>query len=171
MFRPQELTRAVWRGNGDWGKPLYFLPAHPAFPVPPSAARAVNHGRPASLSSAFSPSLSNCRSQPPKGGAAGAPCFGVEVGCRGGRVVAHGPPPGGGFFDCLTAAQHSPSEGGLWICFLLPELSSFQFPTCWEVKPGTAPQLCQLPAALPSSRPSPGWPFSALLLDPLFAGP
>lgn len=34
----------------------YFLPAHPAFPVPPRTAGAVNHSRPASQPMALSPS-------------------------------------------------------------------------------------------------------------------
>lgn len=70
----------------------YFLPAHPAFPVPPRTAGAVNHSRPASQPMALSPSP-QVACQPPAFGPQGhassewaAP--GAEAGARGGMAGA-----------------------------------------------------------------------------------
>lgn len=152
MFRPQELARAVWRGNGDWGKPLYFFPAHPAFPVPPNAARAVNHGWP-DLSVRPSPLGHLLQVSVDQGRNSRCPIsLWVEMGYRGGGVVA---------LLCTIP---------LWRRLTDRLFTSFQPSACCAVKPGMVSQPCQVPVAHPPSRPSPGWPFS-VLLDPIFVGP
>lgn len=97
----------------------YFLPAHPAFPVPPSTAGAVNHSWPASPAGALTPSPHiSCQPLPscPMAHVSGSPTGpGVLVcGLGGGRTAgaqdglgqcwAAGAENPGSFLSCLAAS-------------------------------------------------------------------